>query len=158
MIDIVNTALLLIIAFVTLYPFYYTLVLSFNEGNDAVHGGIYLWPRAFTLENYRQFFVNSKWTNALGITVLRTVVGTFLSVIFTCVVACGLSYKELIGRKAYFLILIIAMYFSGGLISYYIMLRGLGLLNTFGVYVIPGMLNIFFVMIVNTFFNDIPRK
>ncbi len=156
--DIVNVVLLALVAFVTLYPFYYILILSFNEGNDAVRGGIYFWPRAFTLENYRQFFTDSKWTDALWITAARTVVGTGLSLFFTCIVAYGLSHSELVGRRVYFKIMVITMYFSGGLIPYYILLKGLGLLNTFGVYVIPGMLNVFFVMIANSFFADIPRE
>ncbi|CAM3746185.1 carbohydrate ABC transporter permease [Marinicrinis lubricantis] len=157
-VDTVNYILLAIIALVTLYPFYYVLLASFNEGADTAKGGMYLWPRAFTLENYKYFLSDPKWVNAFGITVLRTVVGTFLSVIFTSLVSYGLAKQDLVLRKLYFVLVIIAMNVSGGLIAYYVVLRGVGLLNNFGVYVIPTMLNLFFVMIAVSFFKEIPAE
>jgi putative aldouronate transport system permease protein len=157
-VDIVNYTMLAIIAFVTLYPFYYVLIASFNLGNDTAQGGLYLLPRAFTLNNYAFFFKDPHWTNAFWITILRTVVGTVLSVLFTSLVAYGLSKSYLVFRKVYFLIVIIAMNVSGGLISYYVILRSIGLLNTFGVYVIPTMLNLFFLIIAISFFREIPEE
>jgi len=85
--DIINYLLLILIALITLYPFYYILILSLNEGNDAVLGGIFLLPRMFTLENYKEFFSDSSWLNALWVTFLRTVGGTAIGVFFTCMVA-----------------------------------------------------------------------
>ncbi|MDR1569275.1 MAG: carbohydrate ABC transporter permease [Oscillospiraceae bacterium] len=156
--DTVNIVLLVIIAFITMYPFYYILILSFNDGGDAIRGGIYFWPRSFSLENFQQFFESSKWMRSLIVTVARTVAGTAIGVMFTCVVSYGLSKKDLVYHGIYMKILIIAMYFSGGLIPYYILLKSLRLLNTFAVYVIPGALNIFFVMICISFFRDIPEE
>jgi putative aldouronate transport system permease protein len=141
-----------------MYPFYYILILSFNDGGDAIRGGIYFWPRSFSLENFQQFFESSKWMRSLIVTVARTVAGTAIGVMFTCVVSYGLSKKDLVYHGIYMKILIIAMYFSGGLIPYYILLKSLRLLNTFAVYVIPGALNIFFVMICISFFRDIPEE
>lgn len=157
-IDLINTILLILIAFVTLYPFYYILVLSFNDGNDAARGGIYLWPRTFTLENYMEFFSDAKWTNAIFITVARTISGTAINVFFTCIVSYGLSKRDLIGRATYYKLFIVAMYFSGGLIPYYILLKTLGLLNSFLVYIVPGALSLFFVMVAVSFFQEIPEE
>ncbi|MCA0755763.1 carbohydrate ABC transporter permease [Paenibacillus sp. N4] len=140
----------------TLYPFYYVLVVSFNQGKDSLLGGIYFWPRTFTLENYATFLTDAKWYNSLLITVARTGVGTLLGVLFTCLVAYGLSHRDLLFRKVYFTVIVFAMYFSGGLIPYYVVLRSLGLLNTFGVYVIPSMLSTFFLLIAISFFREIP--
>ena len=156
--DTVNWTLLILIALITLYPFYYILILSFNEGNDAVRGGIYLLPRVFTLNNYREFFSDPTWLSALWVTVARTVLGTLISVGFTSVVSYALSRKNLVGRKVYMKIMIFAMYFSGGMIPYYILLKALGLLNSFLVYLIPGALNLFFVMTGISFFQDIPEE
>ncbi|MFC5470942.1 carbohydrate ABC transporter permease [Cohnella suwonensis] len=156
--DAVIYAILFVIMLVMLYPFYYVLIISFNKGTDSLLGNIYLWPRSFTLENYAMFLNDPKWYKAFIVTVMRTVVGTFLGVMFTCLVAYGLSHRELLLGRVYFTIIIFAMYFSGGLIPYYVVLRSIGLLNTFGVYVIPSMLSTFFLLIAVTFFREIPAE
>lgn len=156
--DAVNYTLLVFIALVTLYPFYYILILSFNEGNDAVRGGIYLFPRVFSLENYKEFFSDISWLNALWVTFARTIMGTAVGVMFTCMVSYALSREDLIGRRVYVKIVIFAMYFSGGLIPTYILLKGLGLINTFPVYIVPGALNLFFVLTGMSFFQGVPSE
>lgn len=156
--DLINNGLLILIALVTLYPFYYILVLSLNEGNDAVLGGIYLFPRAFTLENYKEFFTDASWVRSLWVTAARTVVGTAIGVLFTCMVSYALSRIDLLGRKLYIKLVIFAMHFSGGIIPFYILLKGLGLINTFQVYVIPGALNMFFVLVGMSFFQGVPTE
>lgn len=157
-VDGVNFILLTIILIVTLYPFYYIFINSLNEGLDATLGGIYLWPRAFTFENYTMFFSDPKWLNSLAVTVARTITGTLLSVFFTCLVAYALSRRELVGRRIYFSLLVFAMYISGGLIPYYVVLRSLRLLDTFWVYIVPPTLNIFFTLVATAFFRDIPNE
>ena len=149
---------LTLIVFITLYPFYYILVITFNAGTDTTVGGMYLFPREFTIGNYIYFLEDPKWVSALGMSLLRTFVGTGLGVFFTGLVAYGLAKRELMFRKSYFFIIIFAMNFSGGLIAYYIVLKSLGLINTFGVYVIPGMLNLFFLLIAISFFREIPDE
>lgn len=156
--DGVNYLLLALIFIACLYPFYYLIVISFNDGMDTTLGGIYVWPRAFTTLNYETFLGDPKWLSAFGVSVLRTVVGTVLGVMFTSMVAYGLAYKGLMFRKFYFAVSIVGMYVSGGLIPYYIVLRNLQLLDTFAVYVIPGMLNLFFLLIAISFFRDIPHE
>jgi len=154
--DGVNVCLLAIIFFATAYPFYYLLVISFNSGTDVLLGGAYFWPTEFTLENYKTFFGDSKWMSALFMSVLRTGVGVVTGVLFTCLVAYGLSHQDLVFRGFYFSVVIFAMYFSGGLIPYYVVLRSLGLLNTFWVFIIPALLNTFFLLIAISFFREIP--
>lgn len=132
--------------------------MSFNDGIDATLGGIYWWPRVFTFENFASFFNDSKWVIAFGVTLIRTIVGTTLGVLFTAMVAYGLSFKELAFRKTYMIIIIISMYFSGGIIPYYTLLKEMHLINTFAVYVIPGALNTFFLLVGLSFFQDIPAS
>lgn len=155
-IDLISYLICIIVLFVMIYPFYYILIISFNEGTDSALGGIYWWPRRFTLENYSEFFAEIKWLKAMGVTLLRTILGTVIGVLFTALVSYGLSFKELYGRKVYMTIIIISMYFSGGLIPYYTLLKGLHLLDSFWVYVIPGAINTFFLMVGLSFFSDIP--
>ncbi len=147
------TFLLLVI---TVYPFWYVIVLSFNDGVDALRGGIYLWPRKFTTANYQQFLTDQKWISAIFISVSKTLSGTALTVLFTCLVAYGLSAERLAFKRFYTVILLICMYFSGGLIPYYLTLRSYGLLNTFLVYIIPTMFSTYYCMLAMSFFREIP--
>lgn len=156
LLDTFNNILCLLVLFATVYPFYYVLVISFNAGTDAAAGGIYFWPREFTLENYRSFFTDIKWIRGLFITLARTMVGTVIGVLFTSLVAYGLSFKDLKYRKVYMTLILISMYFSGGLIPYFTLLKELHLIDTFAVYVIPGALNTFFIMVALSFFEGIP--
>lgn len=156
--DIINYALLVLVGIVTLYPFYYTVVCSFNDGIDLMQGGVYLWPRKFSLSSYELFLGDSAWRQAFFISVARTVVGTVISVLVTCVFSYGLSRKELLFRKGYVFLVVFTMYFSGGLIPYYVLLRNLSLLNTFWVYVIPGMVNTFFTITGINFFRGIEER
>lgn len=149
---------LFVIMLIMLYPFYYVLIASFNKGSDSLLGGVYLWPRSFTLENYKMFVDDPKWYRAFMVTVVRTVSGTALGLLLTSLVAYGLSHRDLMFSKLYFAIIIFAMYFSGGLIPYYVVLRSIGLLNSFGVYIIPSMLNTFFLLIAISFFREIPGE
>lgn len=147
-----------IVLIVTLYPFYYTVILSFNDGIDASRGGIFFWPRVFTLDNYAQFLNDRAWVDALFVSIAKTVVGATLTVFFTCMVAFGLSQPDLLFKRAYMIVILICMYFSGGLIPYFLVLRSLGLLNTFWVYVIPTMFSIFYCILAMSFFREIPRE
>ena len=148
----------LFIFLVTFYPFYLAIVLAFNEGQDATRGAIYFWPRAFTMQNFYMFIRDPKWMTSLMITVLRTVIGTTLTTLFTAFVAYGLSERELVVRKIYMSLIIFAMYFSGGIIPYYALLRAIRLSNTFFVYIIPGMLSIFYVLVSISFFQGISKE
>ena len=121
-------------------------------------GGIYIWPRKFTLSNYELFIGDSDWRHAFFISIARTLTGTILCTGFTSMFSYALSRNNLMFKKAYRFLVVFTMYFSGGLIPYYVLLRGLGLLNTFWVYVIPGMVNAFFVMTGINFFSSIPES
>ncbi len=156
-INTVVTILLTVVLIATIYPFYYVLIMSFNDGNDAMRGGIYLWPRVFTLDNYQQFLTDAKWIKAIFISLSRTVLGTATGVLFTCMVAYALSFEDLRLRKFYYGIMLTCMYFSGGLVPYYLTLREVGLLNNFLVYIIPLMFNIYFMILAISFFQAIPR-
>lgn len=156
--DTVIYVLAFVILFATVYPFYFVLMLSFNEGIDASLGGIYWLPRKFTMSNYSKFFTDWKWIRGLFVSAARTLSGTVLGVFFTTLVAYGMSFKDLVGRKAYMTVIIICMYFSGGIIPYYMVLRTLRLIDTFWVYIIPGMLNLFYITVGRGFFEGIPES
>ncbi|APH06028.1 carbohydrate ABC transporter permease [Bacillus weihaiensis] len=156
--DNVNMFIMLIICFITLYPIWYVLVNSLNDGIDAMKGGIYWWPREFTLENYKAVFANPGIVTSFGVTIAKTILGTVTHVFFTAMVAYALSRKELYGRKIYMFIGVITMFFSGGLIPYFLLIRDLGLFDNFLVYVIPTMFNFFHLIIFVSFFRELPAS
>lgn len=134
------------------------LALSFNDGADAAKGGIYFWPREFTLDNYKEVFEDGKIMKAYGITVARTVIGTGLSLIVTTLAAFALKEEDLPGRKIITMLITFTMLFGGGMIPTYIQYKNLGLLNSFWVYVIPGMVSVTNLLMVRTFFESIPTS
>ncbi|MCP1310917.1 carbohydrate ABC transporter permease [Paenibacillus tyrfis] len=154
--DRLNDVFMLVICFVTLYPIWYVLVNSLNDGNDAMRGGIYWWPRMFSFDSYLAVFANDGIMLAMGVTVAKTVVGTVVHVLFTAMVAYAFSRKELIGRRAYMMLGTITLFFSGGLIPSYLLIRDLGLLDSFWVYIIPAMFSFFDLIVFQAFFREIP--
>lgn len=149
---------LLLIFFLTAYPFYYVIIASFSNGYEFMSGTHYFLPVSPTLDNYQHLLSQSIWINAFKISFARTLIGTALTVLLTCLTSYALSREELIFRKAYRFMVVFAMYVSGGLIPFYIMLRFLGILNTFWVYVLPTMLDLFFVIVGISFFQSIPKS
>lgn len=151
--------IVVIVVFIScFYPFYYALIISLNEGMDASMGGIFLWPRKFSLENYAAVFSDSSIITAFGVTISRTIIGTVTSVTFTAMFAYAMSFSNLMGRKVYSMLLIVAMYFSGGLIPYFVLIKVLGLMNTYWVYIIPCLFSAFNAIILMSFFREIPKE
>lgn len=146
-----------LLGFITFYPFWNALVISLNSGADTALGGVTFWPRQFTWDNYAVVLRDSRLMNAFVISSLRTVIGTALSVLLTAIFAYGMSKKELLGRKVYMIFCIITLYFSGGLIPFYLLCRALGLMNTFWVMIIPGIISVYHMIIFRTFFRGLPE-
>ncbi|WP_340006417.1 carbohydrate ABC transporter permease [Paenibacillus sp. FSL K6-0276] len=154
--DIVNNIGMLCICFVTLYPIWYVLINAFNDGKDAMLGGIYWIPRKFSLENFSAVFDSPGIMRAMWITVAKTLLGVGLHVFFTAMVAYAVSRRELIGGRFYILLGTITMIFGAGLIPTYLLIKDLHLLENFLVYIIPVMFSFFDLIIFMTFFRDIP--
>lgn len=150
-------SMLLVLGFMTLYPFWNSMVISLNVGSDTTLGGITVWPREFTLENYYVVLQDKRLLNSFVISVLRTAIGTLISVICTAIFAYGMSRKGLIGKKYYMIFCIITMYFGGGLIPFYLLCRELGLMNTFWIMIIPGIIGVYNMIIFRTFFLGLPE-
>ena len=141
---------------IILLPCLNVLALSFNDGADAAKGGIYFWPRVFTLNNYKEVFADGSIMGAYGITIARTVIGTALSLIITSLAAFVLKHQALPGRKIITMLITFTMLFSGGMIPTYIQYNKLGLLNSFWVYVIPSLVSVTYLMMMRTFFESVP--
>ncbi|MVP02558.1 carbohydrate ABC transporter permease [Paenibacillus lutrae] len=153
---IVIYILLTLLAFVTFYPFWNSAVVSFNQGMDTALGGVTFWPREFTLENYKIVLADDRILSGFVVSIARTIVGTFMTIAVTALFAYGMSRKELVGRNYYMTFAIITMYFSGGLIPTYLLIKSLGLFNSFWVFIIPSMVSVWSMIIFRTFFKEIP--
>ncbi|MBT2763807.1 carbohydrate ABC transporter permease [Paenibacillus sp. ISL-20] len=147
---------LTLLAFSALYPFWNAVAVSFNQGVDTAKGGITFWPREFTLENYKIILDDDRLANGFFISVSRTIVGTATSIFMTALLAFGMTRTYLIGRKFYMVFFIFTMYFAGGLIPSYLLIRSLGLMNSFWVFIIPSLISVWNMIIFRTFFRGLP--
>lgn len=156
--DVLLYTFLGLMAFMFIYPFWTVLAMSFNSATDTMRGGIILWPREFTLNNYRAVFKDNSIYQAYFITISRTVLGTVTHLLCTSAFAYGLSKKYLIGRKFYFNLCIVTMFFSGGMIPGVLNIFNLGLGDSYLVYIIPGLYSVYDMIIIKSFFNSMPQS
>lgn len=152
--DLFLTVIMVLICFVCLYPVWYTIIISFNDSTDAMRGGIYWFPRKFSIESYRTVFQDSTIMRAFLITILRTLIGTVTSVFFTAMVGYAFSKKHIMGNKFYMILGTITMFFNGGLIPTFIILKRLGLYDNFFVYILPSLFNFYNMIIFMTYFRE----
>jgi putative aldouronate transport system permease protein len=142
---------------ITLYPFLNVVAKSFNDPIDTVKGGIHIFPRVFTTENYTSLFsAGSSLPAAFRMSVLRTLTGTILGVFCSAMFAFPLSRKDFMFRRSFTTLLVVTMYVGGGMIPEYILIRNLGLINSFWVYIIPGLISAFNVIIIRAYIDTIP--
>lgn len=149
-------AVLALLCLSVLYPFLYMLAISLNVGSDAAKGGVYLWPRDFTLSNFQVVLGNAVIQHAYGITVARTAIGTAVGLLVTLLAAFGLSYRQLPMRGTLLGYVLITMLFSGGLVPFYIQLHQLSLLNSFWVYIVPSAFSAWNMFVMMKFIQGIP--
>lgn len=152
----VNTLILGLFTIAILYPIINTVAYSFNDGTDALKGGIYFWPRQFSLKNYQMVFGKELLWTATRNSVLRTVIATVSQLFVTSLLAYILSRKEFLFRKQMSFIYVLTMYVSGGLIPTFVLFKNIGLTNNFLVYILPGMVSAFNMIVIRTFMNGLP--
>ena len=155
--DVLIVIFMIGVIVVTLYPFLNIVAISLNDPIDTVRGGITIFPRVFTLENYARFFEpGSNLPAAFRMSVLRTVIGTFTALFCCAMFAFALSRKDFIFRKPFTIFLVITMYVSGGLIPEFLLIRNLGLIDNFLVYILPWLVNAFYVIVIRAYLGNIP--
>lgn len=156
--QVVNIFIMLLVCAITLYPYLNQVAISFNEGMDAMEGGITIFPRKFTLVNYESVFKNRSIINGAYISVSKTVIHTVLglAVLFMC--AYGITRSKLPYRKGITLFLMIPCYISAGQIPTYMLYRYLGLMNSFLVYVLPGLFSFYNMVIIRSFLQELPES
>jgi putative aldouronate transport system permease protein len=153
-----NTCFLLLLSFITLYPFWTTIAVSFNDAMDTMRGGITFFPRQLSLFNYEVLFKTGAIPHAFLITVARTSINLVTSVFFTAMIAFALSRREFVLLKPFTLVLVLSMYINAGLIPTFLLMLRLGMVNSFWVYIIPGIVNAFNFVVMRTYMRTIPES
>ena len=153
-----NTTFLVALAVITVYPLLNTLAISLNDGMDAVRGGIGIWPRVFSLKNYEVVLNMDSIYQAFIMSVLKTVVVVVTNLFFTSMLAYALSRKEFLFRRPITLIFVLTLYFDAGLIPNYLLIKDLGMLNSFQAYWVPVMISAFNLIILRTYMKSIPEE
>lgn len=155
---IVNYLLLALLAFVCLYPFLNVLAYSVSGYNAVLSNRVTIYPIDFTLEAYRQILGRTQIWMAMHTTVLITLVGTLLSLVLTVFAAYALSRQDLPGRKVFTVIILFTMYFGGGMIPTFLVVKGVGLYDMLGALFIPQSINVFNFIVMRTFFRNLPES
>ncbi len=156
--DWINYTVMVLLAFIMVYPLWYCVAGSLNEGMDYLRGGVFLWPRKWTLANYKAVFLDSAILNAFWVTIWKCLVGTVTSVLCTAMVAYAITRPKLRLKKLYIPFIMLTMFFSGGLIPYFILIVDLGLYDSFWVYVIPTMFSAYNMIIIQSFMRELPSE
>lgn len=143
---------------VTVYPLVYVFMYSISDAKLAAAHTITIFPIGPTLDNYRSVFVDNRIVQAFGISVSRTVLGSLLHLLLTGLAAYAFSKEELVFRRKLLIFFIIPLYFSGGLLPFYVQIINLGLYNNFLVYILPTAIGIFNMLVMKVFFEQLPRS
>jgi putative aldouronate transport system permease protein len=154
--DIVNNLLLVLIAVIIVVPLWNIVISSFSSGKALAEGGFVFFPKEYSLENYRTVLRDSSIWKSYLISIAKTVIGVITHLFFCSMVAFAMSKQYLRGRKLYTAMGVITMFFSGGMIPTYLLMKNLGLLNNFMVYILPQLFSYYDMVILMNFFRQVP--
>ena len=156
--DVINFAWMALFCLCCIYPLYYVLIGSFNQGADYAKGGIYLLPRLFTFENYKIVLKESRMWYSYLVTFGRTIIGTLTALVFTSLVAYAMSRNNLKFKGVFYKLNIFTMFFGGGLIPYFLIIKSVGLYDSFWVYIVPSLYSVYNMIVISSFFKSISNE
>lgn len=156
--DVINVFVLGLVAFLCAYPFYYLIIYSLSNSTEVARTDIWLLPAGFTLYNYEVLLKDPDIWQAFFVSAARTVIGTVLTVFCSAFLAYLLTQKELPCRKFFYRMTVLTMYLNAGLIPYFIIMKNYGLKNNFLLYVIPGAIGAYFVILIKTYMESLPSE
>lgn len=154
--SIVNCFIMILLCVVFLYPFVFTIAESFSSPRAIIGGMVFLWPVEFTAGAYKALFKDSSMITSLIFTIRLTIFGVASSLAATTLTAYPLSKRDLYGRNVFLNLIIFTMYFSGGLIPTYMLVRNIGLTNKMGSLILPCLIDTFLLIIMMSYFRGLP--
>ncbi|WP_068774237.1 carbohydrate ABC transporter permease [Paenibacillus sp. FJAT-26967] len=155
---IANNIFFVLLGVATLFPFLNLIAKSFSSEGAVISGKVTIYPIDFQIGTYQFVLGNPQFLNSFKITILLTIVGTFTSMIMTVLAAYPLSKPNLKFRKPLLLTYIFTMLFSGGMIPTYLLMQKLNLINTFWALFVPGLISVFYMLLVKNFFESLPES
>ena len=156
--QIFNYFLMLLATFICVYPFWYIVIYTFSDSTKAgINSPVFL-PRGFSVSNYIDIFKLNGFFPALGISVLRTLLGTVSAVLVCSFLGYMFTKEEMPGRKVMYRFLVMTMYINGGLISTFIVMKSYGLLNTFWIYILPMLISAYNIVLIKTYMESLPAS
>ncbi|GIP34181.1 carbohydrate ABC transporter permease [Paenibacillus sp. J2TS4] len=156
--DIVNGIILLGVVFLCLYPFIYMIAVSLSDDIYILKGEVWFWPKGFTLEAYKYVMADGRIFTGYKNTFIYVTLGTAVSLLLTALGAYALSKPKMVFRKPLMLMIVFTMFFGGGMIPTFLVVRELGLVNTIWAMVLPGAISTWNLLIMRTFFAGIPSE
>ena len=153
-----NIIFMLCLVVLTLFPYLHVLAKSLNDGQDSAMGGITLWPRVFTWENYKVVLSDDGFGRAFGLSVIRVALSAAINLMVQFMAAYVLMNKRFHGRNLFIYMFLIPMYFGGGIIPQYILYSNVGLLNNFLIYILPGCFSMYNTIIIRSYLESIPSS
>ncbi len=156
--DYVIALILIVLGFIFLYPMYYTIIISFSDTTNITLGNVKFWPMGFNVTAYKQILSNNRIPTAYANTILYTVVGVIVNLVMTALTAYPLARKDLWGRSFFMKMITFTMFFSGGMIPMFLVVSGLGLLDSIWSLVIPNAIWTYQLLIVRAFYMSIPES
>ncbi|TVY11718.1 carbohydrate ABC transporter permease [Paenibacillus cremeus] len=155
--DVFNYVFLGFCGLVTVLPFIYVVGGSFTSPQEFISRKVVIFPHHLSLEGYKYIFSTNVLLTSLGVSIFITVAGTAINLLFTCLMAYPLSRKDLDGRRIIMLGVVFSMLFSGGMIPLFLVVKALGLMNSFWSLLLPGAISAFNLIVLKNFFQELPE-
>ena len=156
--DVVNVAFMFLFLLITLYPFWYVVIVSFSDGKAVLSSLVKFWPVHFTLDTYKVVLRDSNILSGFKNSVIYTVCGTLVNLVMSTLCAYPLSRPILPGKKLFMRVIVFTMFFSGGMIPSYLVINQLGMIDTIWAMIIPGAISTYNMIVMRTFFMGIPES
>ena len=156
--DIINGIFMVLFCLSILFPFWHLLVISFESARTATSSGIHLWPASLSLDNYREVFKNRFIWIGYKNTLIRTFFGTGIQLFFTSMAGYALSKRYFPNRSFWTLFVVFTMFFSGGLIPYYLLISKLNLFDTYSVMIVPKLVGAYNMVLMRNYFMALPEE
>lgn len=156
--DIVILILISLLLLIILYPLWFVIIASVSDSSEVMKGNVIFWPKEFSFEAYEKVLQDPKIVTGYCNTIFYTVAGTLLNLVGTIAIAYPLSRRDFVGRKVISIVLTFTMFFNGGLIPTYLVYKEINLINTPWVMIIPGMVNVYNMIVMRSFFESLPYE
>ena len=155
--SVVLYVILTIFAVLCIYPFYYIIIYSISDANQAA-SGLFLLPKGFSLETYKGLFLLNDIPQALLISVSRSILGAIIAIVGSSFFAYLVTNQKMIGRRFVYRFVVLTMYLNAGLIPWYMTMKAYGLQNNFLLYILPGLVIAYYVILIKTYIESLPRE